>query len=188
MPQEPIKPIDQTDLGKAHQYLDFINVMYYDFYQGWMHQTGHHANLHPSDKEKYVVNSGVEAIDRPIEAGVPVDKLVMGIPFYGREWKTVSPKGDRLYAMANEGGMIVPYWEIHNKLKTGKYKKLYDESAKASYLWNASDSIFISWETPKEIRLKAEYIKEKGLGGAMFWEYSLDKDQELLNALYKSLQ
>lgn len=179
--------IDHTDLGKAHEYLDFINVMGYDFYQGWMFQTGHHANLHPSDKEKYGGNSAVESIDRHIKAGVPVEKLVLGIPFYGRQWEKVEPTNAPLYASAKQGGYSITYWEIHEKLKSGKYEKMYDESAKASYLWNASDNVFISWETPKEIKLKADYIKEKGLGGAMFWEYSLDKDQELLNTLFENL-
>lgn len=179
--------IDHTNLGEAHKHLDFINVMCYDFYQGWMFQTGHHANLHPSDKEKYGGNSGVEAIDRHIEAGVPVDKLVLGIPFYGRQWEKVAPTEVPLYANANQGGYIISYWEILEKLKSGKYEKMYDESAKATYLWNPTENIFISYDTPKEIKLKAEYIKEKGLGGAMFWEYSLDKDQELLNTLFESL-
>jgi chitinase len=179
--------INQTDLGEAHKYLDFINIMCYDYFQGWMHQTGHHANLYPSDKDKYKVNSGVEAVDRHIKAGVPVDKLVLGIPFYGRQWKKVVAANDGLYEPAKEGGMIVAYWDILEKLKTGNYKIMYDESAKASYAWNATDSIFISYETPKDIQLKTAYIKTKGLGGAMFWEYSLDKDQELLNELYKGL-
>ncbi|RXJ49941.1 glycoside hydrolase family 18 protein [Gelidibacter gilvus] len=179
--------IDHTNLGEAHKHLDFINVMGYDFYQGWMFQTGHHANLHPSDKEKYGGNSGVESIDRHIEAGVPVEKLVLGIPFYGRQWEKVAPTEVPLYASANQGGYIISYWEILEKLKSGKHEKMYDESAKASYLWNPTDNIFISYDTPKEIKLKAEYIKEKGLGGVMFWEYSLDKDQELLNTLFESL-
>ncbi|WOD42655.1 glycoside hydrolase family 18 protein [Hwangdonia lutea] len=180
--------IDNTDLGEAHKHLDFINIMCYDYFNGWMHQTGHHANLHPSDKDKYDVNSGVQAVERHIEAGVPTDKLVMGIPFYGRQWGKVSSVKDGLYEPANEGGIIVAYWDIVEKIKSGNYKTLYDESAKASYLWNAKDSIFISYDTPKDIKLKTDYIKVKGLGGAMFWEYSLDKDQELLNTLYKNLK
>jgi len=180
--------IDHTDLGTAHKYLDFINVMCYDFYQGWYAQTGHHANLHPSEKEKFEGNSGEEAITRHIKAGVPKNKLVMGIPFYGRQWEKVNPINKGFYQPAMSTGMIVPYWDIVKKIKSGKYEKLYDESAKASYLWNAKDSIFISWETPKDIQLKAKYIKENGLGGAMFWEYSLDKDAELLNTLFKSMQ
>ncbi|QFZ53458.1 glycoside hydrolase family 18 protein [Oceanihabitans sp. IOP_32] len=179
--------MNHTDLAEAHKHLDFINVMCYDFFNGWMHQTGHHANLYPSEKDKYNVNSGVEAIDRHIKAGVPVDKLVLGMPFYGRQWAKVFSVKDGLYEPAREGGMIVPYWDIKAKIKTGKYENFYDESAKASYLWNATDRIFISYDTPKEIQLKASYIKEKGLGGAMFWEYSLDQDQELLNELYNGL-
>lgn len=179
--------IDHTDLGKAHEYLDFINVMCYDFYHGWHFQTGHHANLFPSNKERFGGNSSQEAITRHINAGVPADKLVMGIPFYGRQWDKVSLGNNGLYQPAMSTGIIVPYWEIVEKLASGNYKKMYDESAKASYLWNAKDSIFISWETTKELQLKVEFIKAKGLGGAMFWEYSLDKDQELLNELFERI-
>ena len=180
--------INHTNLGKAHEYLDFINVMCYDFYNGWYYQAGHHANLYPSDKEKFGGNSGLEAITRHIKAGVPADKLIMGIPFYGRQWEKVAPGNNGLYQSAMSTGVIIPYWDIVEKMKSGNYKKMYDESAKSSYLWNASDSIFISWETPKEIDLKVEYIKETNLGGAMFWEYSLDKDQELLNKLYDAIR
>lgn len=180
--------IDHTNLGKAHEYLDFINIMTYDFYHGWFYQTGHHANLWPSKQEAYGGNSGVEAIERHAKAGVPMHKLVMGIPFYGRQWQNVTSNTDGLYAPATEGGIIVPYWEIQEKIKNGTYKKLYDASAKASYLWSPTEATFISWETPKEIKLKAAYIKEKGLGGAMFWEYSLDQDQQLLNTLYDGLK
>ncbi len=180
--------IDNTDLAKAHEYLDFINVMCYDFYHGWHFQTGHHANLYPSEKEKFEGNSGQQAITRFINIGVPANKLVMGIPFYGRQWEKVMVGNNGLYQPAMSTGIIIPYWEILEKLKSGKYEKIYDESAKSSYLWNVKDSIFISWETPKEVQIKAKFIKEKGLGGAMFWEYSLDKDQELLNKLFENIK
>ncbi|WP_320168305.1 glycoside hydrolase family 18 protein [Mangrovibacterium marinum] len=175
--------IDHTELGKAQEYLDFINVMCYDYYHGWHYQTGHHANLFPSDEEKFGGNSGLEAIERHLKAGVPAEKLVMGIPFYGREWEKVNPENGGLYQPAMATGMIVAYRDIVEKLQSGKYEKRYDESAKASYLWNAEDSIFISWETPADVAQKVAFIKEKGLGGAMFWEYSLDHNQELLNSI-----
>jgi chitinase len=179
--------INNTNLGKAHEYLDFINVMCYDFYHGWHYQTGHHANLYPSEKEKFTGNSGQEAIKRHVKAGVPASKLIMGIPFYARKWEKVTLGNDGLYQSAMTTGSIAPYWDIVEKIKFGNYKKGYDNSAKASYLWSATDSTFISWETPKEIKLKVSYIKKNGLGGAMFWEYSLDKDQELLNSLFKNI-
>lgn len=179
--------INHTDLKKAHQYLDFINVMCYDFYNGWFYQTGHHANLYPSSQEKFGGNSVSETIARYIALGVPANKLILGIPFYGRKWEKVISTNNGLYQSAKTGNAIIPSWKIAEELRSGKFQKLYDNSAKASYLWNAQDSIFISYETPKEIKLKSEFIKEKKLGGAMFWEYSLDNNQELLNQLFESM-
>ncbi len=180
--------INNTDLGEAQKYLDFINVMTYDFYHGWHFQTGHHANLADSEKELFNGNSGMASIERHMKAGVPAEKLVMGIPFYGRMWEKVIPGNNGLYQSAKSSGMIVAYHEINKKLKTGKFEQFWDESANAPYLWNESDSIFISWETSKSIEIKSAYVKQKGLGGAMFWEYSLDDNQELLDCLYKNLK
>ncbi|MEO8255528.1 MAG: glycoside hydrolase family 18 protein, partial [Flavobacterium sp.] len=180
--------INHTDLGKAQEYLDFINVMCYDFYNGWMYQTGHHANLYPSKEEKFGGNSISESVEKLLKAGVPANKLILGIPFYGRKWSKVSPENNGLYQSAETGSEIVASWKIAEEIKSGKFQKLYDNSAKASYLWNAKDHIFISWETPKEIQLKVEFLKQKGLGGAMFWEYSLDNKQELLNQLFESMK
>lgn len=180
--------INHTDLKKAHQYLDFINVMCYDFYNGWFYQTGHHANLYPSKDEKFGGNSGIETIARHIKSGVPAHKLILGIPFYGRKWNKVVPQNNGIYQSAQTGSEIIASWKIAEELQSGKYQKLYDESAKASYLWNKQDSIFISYETPKEIELKSKFIKNKKLGGAMFWEYSLDNNQELLDKLFECMK
>lgn len=180
------KYIDHTDLKKAHSYLDFINVMCYDFDSGPFHQTGHHANLYPSNDVKFAGNSGLNAINRLLKVGIPANKLILGIPFYGRKWEKVPAENNGLYQSAGTANAIIPYWEITQEMKSGKYKKIYDDQAKAFYLWNEQDRIFISYETPKEIKLKSEFIKEKGLGGAMFWEYSLDNNLELLDQLYEN--
>jgi chitinase len=182
------KYIDHTDLKKAHQYLDFINVMCYDFYGGPFHQTGHHGNLYRSNDVKFVGNNGASTITRLLKVGIPANKLILGIPFYGRKWEKVSAEKYGLYQSAETANDIVSSWKIAEEMQSGKFKKLYDNEAKASYLWNAEDRVFISYETPKEIKLKSEFIKEKGLGGAMFWEYSLDNNKELLEQLFESIK
>lgn len=179
--------INHTDLKIAQQHLDYINLMCYDFYNGWMYQTGHHANLYPSKEEKFGGNSISQSVDLFLKSGVPANKLILGIPFYGRKWTNVTATNNGLYQSAESGSEIIASWKIAQELQSGKFQKLYDDSAKASYLWNAQDNVFMSYETPKEIQLKAEFIKNKGLGGAMFWEYSLDNNQELLNQLFESL-
>ncbi|HJR99513.1 MAG TPA: glycoside hydrolase family 18 protein [Flavobacterium sp.] len=178
--------INHTDLGKAHKYLDFINVMCYDFYNGWFHQTGHQANLYVSKGEKFGGNSISESVEKLLKVGVPAKKLIIGVPFYGRKWEKVSTANNGLYQSAQTGSAITPFWQITKELESGKFQQFYDASAKASYLWNAQDKIFISYDSPKDIELKVTFIKKNKLGGAMFWEYSLDNKQELLNKLHET--
>jgi chitinase len=45
----------------------------------------------------------------------------------------------------------------------------------------------ISYENPRSVELKADYIKSKGLGGAMFWEYGADDNNRLAHQLAESL-
>lgn len=179
--------LDHTDLKSAQKYLDYINIMCYDFYNGWMYQTGHHANLFPSKNEKFGGDNLNKTITAYLKTGIPAKKIILGIPFYGRKWTKVNPENNGLYQSAQSGAEIIALWKIREEIASGKYKEYYDESAKASYLWNQQDQIFISYETPKEIILKSQFIKDKGLGGAMFWEYSLDNKQELLNTLFERI-
>lgn len=180
--------LDHTDLKSAQQYLDYINIMCYDFYNGWMYQTGHHANLYPSKYEKFGGDNLDKTVTAYLKTGVSANKIILGIPFYGRKWTKVNPENNGLYQSAQTGAEIIAFWKIKEEIASGKFKAFYDESAKASYLWNQQDSVFISYETPKDIELKSKFIKDKKLGGAMFWEYSLDNKQELLNTLFENIK
>lgn len=181
-----------TEMGKVQESLDFINIMTYDMYHGGHTFTGHHSGLKISNQSVEGKGGGrisaKSSVQGHIDAGVPAAKIVLGIPFYGRMWKGVVDANNGLYQEAETVGSIIAY----NSLKKGymadpTFKTLVDESAKASYLWSADSAIFVSYENPVSLGLKTQYIKEKGLGGGMFWEYSLDHDQELLNALYNGL-
>jgi chitinase len=46
----------------------------------------------------------------------------------------------------------------------------------------------VSYEDPESIAYKAQYIKSKGLGGAMLWEINQDFNHTLQNKLYNSLK
>jgi chitinase len=47
--------------------------------------------------------------------------------------------------------------------------------------------IFITYDDPESLQRKCSYIREHGLGGAMFWEYNSDLSGALLDALYRGL-
>ena len=180
--------IEHTNMGEAQKYLDFINIMTYDLYGGFDHQTGHHAALITSSKDEKAV-SATAAVNGHINAGVPAEKIVLGVPFYGRKWSGVIKTETGLWTKAETVGTIISYKEIRTK-RTAEhgYVELWDDESKVPYLWNKTEGEFISYETPKSMLLKIDYIKSKGLGGAMFWEYSDDYNDELINTISTLLE
>lgn len=54
-------------------------------------------------------------------------------------------------------------------------------------MWNARTRTFISYDDPESIAAKAAFVKAYHLGGIMYWEQSLDPDDTLLDATYRSL-
>ena len=181
--------VANTQLGEAQKYLDFINIMTYDFYNGWHSSTGHHANLStakddPAEEQKSILAS----IKGHVEAGVPLRKINLGIPFYGRKWEGVEAENNGLFQKATSVGLIEYYRAIaQDCLTDDDYQQLWDSSAQVPYLWNEKERIFISYENQRSIKLKIDYLKKAGLGGVMFWEYSDDYHSELLDAIDKGL-
>lgn len=178
--------VEVNNLGEAQKYLDFINIMTYDFIvQSVRDTTGHHTNLYVS---KYSNRSVENAVYEHIQAGVPAGKLVMGMAFYGRSWKSVHPENNGL-GQKGIGSRGYPFSQISELMEDPDYARFWDGEAQAPFLWNAKDSIFVTFEDPQSIEAKVKFVKEKGLTGAMFWEYNEDsKDRTLLTALYKAFQ
>lgn len=178
--------LEVNDLGEAQKYLDFINIMAYDLIvQSWRDTTGHHTNLYPS---KFSNRSSEKTVREHIQAGVPASKLVMGMAFYGRSWKSVIPENNGL-GQKGTGSRGFPYMQIVELMEQGGYERFWDEEAQAPYLWNSLDSIFITFEDPQSLRAKVKFVRDNGLAGGMFWEYHEDsKDRALLNALYDAFE
>ena len=93
--------------ARIAQYLDYINVMTYDFHGTWDAQTNHHSALFDSpndpstgDQKFYNSNDAMEAF---LSRGVPASKLNLGIGFYGRGWTNVPNVNNGLYQSGTRG-------------------------------------------------------------------------------------
>jgi chitinase len=179
---------ENTELGPLSQYLDFINIMTYDFHNGNTPQTGHHANLWLSSWDAPDGDATDRAVELHLKAGVPPRKLNIGIPFYGRVWMGVEPVNNGLYREAATTGAGMPYTEVLKALADPAFTRYFDSSAVSPFLWNERDSVFISYEDPGSIAARMEYVRKKGLGGVMFWEYTEDVDGMLLKAITEGLK
>jgi chitinase len=177
------KYLELNNLAEAQKHLDFINIMAYDFYTAGDDSTGHHANLFPSGAKG---RSADTAVKEHIEFGVPAEKIVLGVPFYGRMWKGVPPNENGLF-QPGRYEMGLPYVQVLALSKNSAYQRHWDIKAHAPYLFSPADSTWITYEDPESLRWKIGYIKEKGLAGAMFWELSEDNTGTLLDAIYHTV-
>jgi len=182
--------LQHTEMGKAQQYLDYINLMTYDYMQDSIGITVHHTNLYPS--KKYVTENSVDkAVDDFIAAGVPVNKLVAGIAFYGRSIGVADGSTDGLGTKTTvhmRGGGYTYLKDSLINLNTSGFKYYRDKDAMAPYLFNAQLMQFISFDDEWSVKNKCRYAVKKGMAGVMFWEYAEDKKEYLLNEIDKDLK
>jgi chitinase len=181
--------LDHTEMRKAAQYLDTVNLMSYDYYvAGPDKTTGHHAPLYtnPSDPKKISADASVRSFEA---AGVPPAKIVLGVPFYGREWQNVAKINQGLYQSGQPiPNSYLPYNVIVDKLASGQFDRRWDPIASVPYLYGTQQQIFITYEDPESIRAKCNYILLRKLGGVMFWDYTGDSKHELLNTIDAQLR
>jgi chitinase len=177
------------ELQRVARSLDWINLMTYDFHNSLTPTTGHHAGLHLSAIAPADDRSGDKAVEQFLAAGVPAKKLNLGAAFYGRAFTGVDPSHDGLQQKyAKYVGD--PSWRelVASTIDKNGYVRHWDAKAQAPYLWNARTRSFVSYEDPESLRAKAAFVKAKGLGGLMYWEHSLDRNEELLDVLDRSLR
>ena len=148
------------------EYVDFVNIMAYDMGM----PPHHHAALYRSEFAGGVTSE--EAVNAHIKAGVPVHKLVMGMPLYG--------KGNRKEIGA------VDYKCLERQTR---YEVKWDDVAKVPYLVNSEGEMIYTYENPKSLAIKCHYILDRDLLGGMYWSYeSDDEEAALLKTVYNILR
>ena len=174
-----------VDWPTAIKYIDYVNVMTYDMGAA---PDGHNSPLHKSSR--FTHRSWDEAVDAHVKAGVPKNRQVMGVPFYGKAEK--SPKeGTKIFEYS------VKYNEIPDILEKGQYKgkalarpvtRQWDATAMVPFLVDAAGKNVLSYDDPESVAAKGAYVVANGHLGAMFWEYRGDTgDHALLGSLVKSI-
>jgi chitinase len=169
-----------------------MNLMSYDYHGGWDPITGHNAPMTVGSKDTATGFSITDTVNAYLTGGFPAAKLVLGVPFYGRGWENVSSADAGLYQSGTSASVgtwekgVFDYTDIRaNYLPT--MNRYWDAQAQVPYLYDPARKLWISYDDPQSMKAKTDFINSKGLGGAMAWELSGDRDQELLDTLVANL-
>lgn len=156
------------------QYLDFWNLMAYDYAGSWDQTSGHQANLYASQSNPTATPFSTEnAIQYYVSQGVQPGRIVLGMPLYGRAFQN-TPGPGAAYQGIGEGSWEQGIWDYKVLPKDGCTEQ-YDAQLGASWCYNSGSQTMISYDTPQMVQAKADYAKQKQLGGGMWWETSGDR-------------
>lgn len=187
-----------TEMAKVAAILDWVNIMTYDFSGTWNKFAGHVAPLYndpalarPEANPKFNVSSTVEMA---LQDGIPAAKLVLGMPFYGYSWKKCGALQHGQHQDCDGKGRgsteegELDYSDIAATLvNRNGFTRYWNDAAKVPYLFNPDTGEFVSYDDPESLDYKISYLKQMGLGGAMFWQLSADRNAALLDKVAADL-
>jgi chitinase len=185
----------RMELDQIAPLLDFINLMTYDFAGSWSQRTAFNAPLFPWGDHAQGKFAGDVSVQAYLEAGVPAEKLCLGVPFYGRAFGGVKagdghglnqPFDPKAKTTSSDGW---GWRAISAKYLDQKDRLFWSDKAKVPWVFDESAGLFISYDDPRSLRGKAQYVRDNKLGGVMIWELSDDDENaSLLNAVNEGLR
>lgn len=190
--------VKNADLANSVQYLDFINIMTYDYSGSWETLGHHNAPLfydkeHPKAASSAPRNHVLGGLLGHLNGGVPTHKLIAGVPYYGKGWDDCPPTGQY---QTCKGGSSLKTWEAgvfdfsdleNNYIDKNGYKRYWNESAKVPYLYNDQNKVFITYNDKNTMKYTASIVKSLDIAGVMSWDISGDRNKTLTTQLIHDL-
>lgn len=169
------------------QYLDYGNIQGYDLWGPWGARTGHQGNIYPESSDGPDQNWGTSlssTVAQYTNAGIPAEKINVGIPSYGYGWRNAvqEPWEPADVAWQADGSASLP-WDalgdrnleiFHDYVEVDGEQRL-----SATYGYNSETGEWWTFDTPEMVEAKVAWAVENGLGGIDFWELGYDVNAEL---------
>nr|MBR4280119.1 hypothetical protein [Clostridia bacterium] len=174
--------LNVLDPARLAPLLDQAVVMAYDM-AGFDRITGHHSGLYPGEDRAL---SGARAVKYLVDGGLPAEKILLGVPAYGRVWRQVSGGGDGLGQRANTSGNKTISFDELLRLEKEGYTRYFDEKAQVPWWFNGST--FVSGDDDRSIASKGKWVVDNGLQGIAVWQYTQDAEGAMLGMLDASMR
>ena len=157
------------DVVKISGLVEFINLMCYDYNSDSPQKTNHLAPLNGADS----VSSSVNLC---LKRGIPSNKLVMGIPAYGKSYSGTITMGKTSPSIVPGPGMYEAGFMDHSEIigLQPTLIQLYDTTANYGYSIDKKKMYLISHETKTSIDKKKQFGASNGIKGYMLWHAGCD--------------
>lgn len=171
------------DVPELSKYLDYINVMTYDFHGQWENQVGHNSPLFPLNsasnfQKKLTVDYSAKEW---IRQGAPLEKLIIGMPVYGRTFTLTDAEKFDIGAEVVGGGKsgrytgeegFLSYYEICDFLHEPNTTLVWDNEQQVPFAYHNDQ--WVGFDDERSLRTKVDWLKTEGFGGIMVWSVDLD--------------
>ena len=172
----PLGKVDAEFHRQLAARVDQMNIMAYKMSGHWGQWASWHSSAlfgenpgHPSS-----VASSVQAF---LNAGVPPQRMGVGVGFFGTCWKGITEPGtpldgrDDIAEEQSDNAMSYANIQAHY-YQPEAYR--WDDAAKAPYLsfptaYGPQSCNYISYEDVASVSEKGRWAREKGLGGSIIW-------------------
>ncbi|XP_006456110.1 hypothetical protein AGABI2DRAFT_188164 [Agaricus bisporus var. bisporus H97] len=155
---------------QMNQALNYWNLMAYDYAGSWLTWADNQANLFGGARTGVNTDS---AVQHYVSSGATSSKINLGMPLYGRAFEATNGLGQS-YSGIGPGTIEAGIYS-YETLPLAGAQVFENTTDVSSYSYDSSKRELVSYDTPNIIKLKAQYVNTKGLGGSMFWELSTDK-------------
>ena len=172
------------EFNKLINYVDWFSIMGYDFHGSWTAHAGHNAPIYqPSNCSDGADDLGI--IFLKVERQVPGNKILLGVPFYGKEFESTG-----LYQPITGNVTDLYSSDIVPRITNSNWEYNWDDFSMVPYLLNTDHTKFVTYDDTMSIRIKCDYAKENQLAGIMIWALGQDlvsNKQPLLETIGKNM-
>ncbi|GAB3139042.1 hypothetical protein GCM10027290_07480 [Micromonospora sonneratiae] len=172
------------EVRKVFRNLDFATVQGYDFHGGWELVANQQSALRVPAGATEPDFSVDRTIDAWLDRGAARQKLVLGIPYFGRGWTGVTGGRNGLFGTATGPAPATyePGYEDYKVLRTKVGQNGYRvyRDLRAGTAWLYDGTTFWTYDDPAVLLQKSLYIRSQRLGGAMIWSLDGDDDRATL--------
>ena len=190
------------DFPTLNKYLDYINIMSYDLNNS--SKATHVSALYSSANDGGYGFGGVYGINNITALGFDRNKLIIGCAGYGKAYNVTGTANNPNYPALGASASLTQVSGIDGSfasgtlygnaieeiVKRGGYIEYNERDSKgnfvASYLYNPTTKIFITYDSTLAVKEKYKYAKSMNGVGLMCWAYTEDTSDHYLDAIYQA--